>query len=126
VPASLRSENCSPSARNAVRVPVGISVRLRRNPQLGQPANRSAGNHIYGSRVLSQTDVKATSTKPGSGRFAYLRADVEVIAVVADKEVAVTQLRKRTLRDSKWRDVAEFSSGGLHVLPRAALKPVSL
>jgi hypothetical protein len=47
----------------------------------------------------------------------YLRADVEVIAVVADKEVAVTQLRKRILRDSKWRDVAEFSSGGLHVLP---------
>src|SRR5260370_27920191 len=32
VPASLRSERCSPSARNAVRVPVGISVRLRRNP----------------------------------------------------------------------------------------------
>ena len=34
VPASLRSENCSPSARNAVRVPPGISVRLQRNPQL--------------------------------------------------------------------------------------------
>ncbi len=33
MPASLRSENCSPSARNAVRVPFGISVRLRRNPQ---------------------------------------------------------------------------------------------
>ena len=32
VPASLRSENCSPSARNAVRVPSGISARLRRNP----------------------------------------------------------------------------------------------
>ena len=32
MPASLRSENCSPSARNAVRVPFGISVRLRRNP----------------------------------------------------------------------------------------------
>src|ERR1700681_2531636 len=36
VPASLRSEICSPSARNAVRVPPGISVRLRRNPQLRQ------------------------------------------------------------------------------------------
>ena len=34
MPASLRSENCSPSARNAVRVPFGISVRLRRNPQI--------------------------------------------------------------------------------------------
>jgi hypothetical protein len=33
LPASLRSENCSPSARNAVRVPFGISVHLRRNPQ---------------------------------------------------------------------------------------------
>ena len=32
VPASLRSENRSPSARNAVHVPFGISVRLRRNP----------------------------------------------------------------------------------------------
>ena len=79
-----------------------------------------------GRAFVSQTDVKATSTKPGGGRFAYLRADVEVIAVVADKEVAVIQLRKRILRDSKWRDVAEFSSGGLHVLPRAALKPVTL
>ena len=29
--ATLR--NCSPSARNAVRVPFGISIRLRRNPQ---------------------------------------------------------------------------------------------
>ena len=35
VPASLRSDNCSPSARNAVRVPFGISVRLRRNPHGG-------------------------------------------------------------------------------------------
>src|SRR5207245_2146163 len=33
VPASLRSEDCSPSPWNAVRVPSGISVRLRRNPQ---------------------------------------------------------------------------------------------
>ena len=33
MPASLRSENCSPSARNAVRVAFGITVRLRRNPQ---------------------------------------------------------------------------------------------
>jgi DNA replication protein DnaC len=32
MPASLRSENCSPSARNAVRVPFGMSVHLRRNP----------------------------------------------------------------------------------------------
>ena len=36
MPASLRSENCSSSARNAVRVPLAIGVRLRRNPQLGQ------------------------------------------------------------------------------------------
>ena len=35
VPASLRSESCSPSARNAVRVPSGMSVHLRRNPQQG-------------------------------------------------------------------------------------------
>jgi hypothetical protein len=27
LPASLRSENCSPSARNAVRVPGGISAQ---------------------------------------------------------------------------------------------------
>ena len=33
MPASLCSEYCSPSARNAVRVPFGISVRFRRNPQ---------------------------------------------------------------------------------------------
>lgn len=32
-PASLRSEHHSPSARNAVRVPFGISVHLRWNPQ---------------------------------------------------------------------------------------------
>jgi hypothetical protein len=34
MPASLRSERCSPSDRNAVRAPVGISVRLRRNPHI--------------------------------------------------------------------------------------------
>jgi len=33
--ASLRSEDYSPSDRNAVRVPFGISVRLQRNPQCG-------------------------------------------------------------------------------------------
>ncbi len=38
LPASLRSECCSPSARNAVRVPFGISVRLRRNPQRDAPS----------------------------------------------------------------------------------------
>lgn len=36
MPASLRSENFSPSARNAARVPFGISVRLRRNPHLSR------------------------------------------------------------------------------------------
>jgi hypothetical protein len=48
VPASLRSENCSPSARNAVRVPSGISVRLRRNPQ----------------EVLKTISLRAAKTKP--------------------------------------------------------------
>ena len=38
MPASLRSEHCSPSARNAVRVPYGISVCLRRNPQVTELA----------------------------------------------------------------------------------------
>lgn len=50
VPASLRSENCSPSARNAVRVPSGISVRLRRNPQFVK------GSH-EASLVADQTHV---------------------------------------------------------------------
>ena len=52
MPASLRSDHCSPSARNAVRVPFGISVRLRRNPHLATeprkcasvPNSRSAAN----------------------------------------------------------------------------------
>jgi len=36
IPASLRSEDPSPSDRNAVRIPCGISVRLQRNPQSGR------------------------------------------------------------------------------------------
>src|SRR5690242_14193746 len=31
IPASLRSDCCSPSLRNAVRLPSGIDVRLQRN-----------------------------------------------------------------------------------------------
>src|SRR5436309_6063164 len=46
VPASLRSERCSPSARNAVRVPFGISVRLRRNPQLHLAVGGYRGRNI--------------------------------------------------------------------------------
>jgi hypothetical protein len=34
MPASLRSDCCSPSLRNAVRLPSGIDVHLRRNTQL--------------------------------------------------------------------------------------------
>src|SRR6266481_2950172 len=45
VPASLRSERCSPSARNTVRVAVGISVRLRRNPHLGRTRPILCGPH---------------------------------------------------------------------------------
>src|SRR5260370_4753464 len=52
VPASLRSERCSPSARNAVRVPVGISVRLRRNPH---NKDRSQG--------LGSEDTKVNATR---------------------------------------------------------------
>jgi len=37
VPASLRSDHYSLSARNAVRVPIEISVHLRRNPQRADP-----------------------------------------------------------------------------------------
>ena len=46
VPASLRSEDCSPSARNAVRVPFGITVRLRRNPQ-----SRTSGPRMTKARA---------------------------------------------------------------------------
>jgi hypothetical protein len=65
VPASLRSENCSPSARNAVRVPSGISVRLRRNPQPGTfsclpPSPRTA------SRPSRCATVRSMSCKEGS------------------------------------------------------------
>jgi hypothetical protein len=54
VPASLRSENRSPSARNAVRVPFGISVRLRRNPQQGV-VNVLSGAP-YGYRYVKKSD----------------------------------------------------------------------
>jgi hypothetical protein len=64
---------------------------------------------------------------PGGGRFAYLRTDVEVMAVIADKEVPVTQLRKRMLEGLKdGATLPSLSSGGLRVLPRAAPLPISL
>ena len=44
MPASLRSEHFSPSARNAVRVPFGISVHLRRNPH---PSEEAAFKLLY-------------------------------------------------------------------------------
>src|SRR5438105_4300534 len=53
VPASLRSERCSPSARNAVRVPFGISVRLRRNPHDNDRGQKSLRNTV-GSRQQSR------------------------------------------------------------------------
>src|SRR6266850_6268356 len=42
MPASLRSDCCSPSLRNAVRLPSGNDVHLHRNPQLSGklPASR--------------------------------------------------------------------------------------
>jgi len=44
MPASLRSDCCSPSLRNAVRLPSGIDVHLHRNTQpAAQPGRRSAG-----------------------------------------------------------------------------------
>ena len=57
----------------------------------------------------------------------YLRADVEVLAVGADKEVPVT-----THESGCWEGLKDgatlrsLSSGGLRVLPRAAPLPVTL
>jgi len=62
VPASLRSENCSPSVRNAVRVPFGISVRLRRNPQ---PGNDAALGQSFWSHSMVRSEV---SGGPSRGR----------------------------------------------------------
>ena len=45
-PASLRSEDVSPLARNAVRVRFGISVRLRRNPHLTPQCGLWHGRHL--------------------------------------------------------------------------------
>src|SRR5439155_25336192 len=59
VPASLRSERCSPSARNAVRVPFGISVRLRRNPQLHLAVGGYRGRNIR--QLESRESVRSVS-----------------------------------------------------------------
>jgi hypothetical protein len=60
VPASLRSENRSPSARNAVRVPFGISVRLRRNPQW---AHQRVLNGVYGEGRFKGILIALAETK---------------------------------------------------------------
>src|SRR5260370_37904096 len=57
VPASLRSERCSPSARNAVRVPVGISVRLRRNPHQGSTSRISTSRLLVPTRCRRGSDT---------------------------------------------------------------------
>jgi len=54
MPASLRSELCSPSARNAVRVPFGISVLLRRNPHFRIGFN--CDGFAYGETALRVED----------------------------------------------------------------------
>src|SRR5271157_1412612 len=42
MPASLRSDCCSPSLRNAVRLPSGTNVRLHRNTQLERTLQQKA------------------------------------------------------------------------------------
>jgi len=69
---------------------------------LGRPFRWQS--HLRFARFfLVKLTRRRLETKPGGGRFAYLRADVQRGAM------------SRSL-----------SSGGLRVLPRAALKPVSL
>src|SRR5271165_2626407 len=46
MPASLRSDCCSPSLRNAVRLPSGIDVHLHRNTQLSALSVPSSLDHL--------------------------------------------------------------------------------
>jgi hypothetical protein len=64
LPASLRSENCSPSARNAVRVPFGISVRLRRTPHSDHDPLYRLHQWQANLRVLGVTETKTIPYVP--------------------------------------------------------------
>jgi hypothetical protein len=94
LPASLRSENRSPSARNAVRVPSGISVRLRRNPhyssQYGGTANiiRLIGNHFEDPNT-GQTPYYFFAGQPGQNSVGGLV--VESIGNDYMQDISTTQ-----------------------------------
>jgi hypothetical protein len=92
MPASLRSENCSPSARNAVRVPFGISVHLRRNPHparvwaIGAGTGNLAALHRHGAataterrkrRAWPRTSPVATGQRPTAANK-YLIVSVDL------------------------------------------------
>jgi GNAT superfamily N-acetyltransferase len=84
MPASLRSENCSPSARNAVRVPVGISVRLRRNPHQVLP---EWGDNMAEDVLLSGEGAFAVigyaGAEPVATAITYVLEGILFVAFVA-------------------------------------------
>src|ERR1019366_10401501 len=53
VSASLRSDGCSPSLRNAVRLPSGIDVHLHRNTQLADLDAKSPSIELLGKVRLT-------------------------------------------------------------------------
>jgi hypothetical protein len=67
-PASLRSDCCSPSLRNAVRLPSGISVHLHRNTH--DPSNTGALSRIWSMSSLRK--LLETGMRPATCRSVSL------------------------------------------------------
>ncbi len=117
-PASLRSEHCSPSARNAVRVPFGISVRLRRNPQLRQRASvrpqlqghfcrfacRTSWSRALACSAERSTSGRSVKTSLLSSEFGALvttqwRVNVPTMTAAAIAQMTATSFRGKIKPD---------------------------
>jgi hypothetical protein len=73
MPASLRSDCCSPSLRNTVRLPSGIDVHLHRNTQWTLPF-RMASLHSRRKRrvLLANRQLKSVGLPTGPLSFAKM------------------------------------------------------
>jgi hypothetical protein len=97
VPASLRSEDCSPSARNAVRVPFGISLRLRRNPHIAHPLC----SRLFCRKYQIKTNVDLSDSLKGEWRFVLPRENGTANALRIASTMNVEPQRLRT-RPATW------------------------
>ena len=102
IPASLRSDGCSTSLRNAVRLPFGINVHLHRNTH--SRFGTVAGDHLL--LVLSQL---LRSTLRGSDIVCRYGNDDFLLMLPDTAETQAQRAMSRVMRAvEKWNETTTF------------------